>query len=100
MNALSGTIYQDFVSRFVPKNITDEQVSKILKGIVIVIGVTSTTMVLVVEKLGGILPLSIAFAGITAGPLLGLFALGMLFPSANAKVGTYLNSYFQTEFMF
>ncbi|KAI4470147.1 sodium-coupled monocarboxylate transporter [Holotrichia oblita] len=85
MNALSGTIYQDFVSKFVPKDITDQQVSNILKGIVIIIGVTSTTMVLVVEKLGGILPLSIAFAGITAGPLLGLFALGMLFPSANAK---------------
>lgn len=86
MNSLSGTVYQDFVARFVPKNITQLQVSYILKAIVIIIGVVSTTLVLVVQHLGGILPLTIAFSGVTSGPLLGLFTLGMIFPWANSKV--------------
>lgn len=90
MNSLSGTIYEDFVSRYMPKNITEKQVSNILKLIVVIIGVIATSLVLVVEHLGGILPLSIAVSGVTSGPLLGLFALGMLFPSANSKVSSVL----------
>lgn len=90
MNSLSGTIYEDFVSRYMPKNITEKQVSNILKLIVVIIGVIATSLVLVVEHLGGILPLSIAVSGVTSGPLLGLFALGMLFPSANSKVSSAL----------
>ncbi|GJQ68457.1 hypothetical protein Trydic_g17035 [Trypoxylus dichotomus] len=91
MNSLSGTVYEDFISRLVPKDITDVQVSKILKAIVIVIGVVSTLLVLVVENLGGILPLTIAFSGLTSGPLLGLFMMGMIFPSANSK-GAFMGS--------
>lgn len=86
MNSLSGTIYQDFVSRFVRKDITQLQVSNILKMIVVIIGVVSTALVLVVENLGGILPLTIAFSGVTSGALMGLFTLGMIFPWANSKV--------------
>lgn len=86
MNSLSGTIYKDFVSPFMPKDITEKRISNILKLIVFLIGVTSTGLVFVVEKLGGLLPLTISFNGLTAGALLGLFTLGMLVPSANAKV--------------
>lgn len=86
MNSLSGTIYEDFVSRFVPKTFTDVQISNILKIIVVIIGVICTSLVLVVEHLGGILPLTIAFSGVTYGPLLGLFLMGMVFPFVNAKV--------------
>ncbi|GJQ68456.1 hypothetical protein Trydic_g17034 [Trypoxylus dichotomus] len=85
MNSFSGIIYQDFVSRFMPRDISDEKVSNMLRLIVVVVGIISTTLVLVVEHLGGILALSIAFSGITSGPLLGLFTMGMIFPFANSK---------------
>ncbi|XP_022915695.2 sodium-coupled monocarboxylate transporter 2-like [Onthophagus taurus] len=85
MNSLSGVIYQDFISRFTPKDIKDKTVSNILKLLVVIIGVIGTLMVFVVEKLGGLLPLSISFSSITSGSLVGLFILGLFFPSANAK---------------
>ncbi|KAF5303911.1 hypothetical protein FQA39_LY01696 [Lamprigera yunnana] len=85
LNTLSATFYSDFISYYVPKSITEKQKSNILKLIVIVAGVVCTLLVFVVERLGGIFQLSITFGGITAGTLVGLFSLGMLFPSANTK---------------
>lgn len=86
MNSLSGTIYEDFVSRFMPQDITQRQVSNILKLIVLIIGISCTAMVYVVEHMGGLLPLAISLQGITTGPKLALFTLGMLVPFVNAKV--------------
>lgn len=86
MNSLAGTIYEDFVSPFMPENITQKKVSNILKLLVVVIGIIATGLVFLVEKLGGLLPLAISFNGVTAGALLGIFSLGMLIPSANSKV--------------
>lgn len=86
MNSLGGTIYEDFVSPFMPKDITQKRVSNILKLIVFLTGIVSLALIFVVERLGGIFPLAISFAGFTGGPLLGIFTLGLLIPSANAKV--------------
>lgn len=86
MNSLSGLIYEDFLYGFMPKDISQERVSNILKIIVVIIGVVATALVLVVQHLGGLFQLGITLSGITAGPLLGLFTLGMLFPFANSKV--------------
>lgn len=87
MNCLAGTIYEDFVSPCVSKNLTQKAVSNILKLIVVVIGVFSTAMVFIVENLGGLLPLAISFGGITHGPLVGVFSLGMFIPWATSTVG-------------
>lgn len=86
MNCLAGSVYEDFVSPFMPKDISQKQVSNILKLLVMIIGIISTAMVFVIEHMGSILPINYALGGITNGPLLGLFTLGMLFPVANHKV--------------
>ncbi|XP_071056778.1 sodium-coupled monocarboxylate transporter 1-like [Onthophagus taurus] len=83
LNCLSATIYEDFISLFMPKSISQETVSKILKFLVVMVGVICTILVFVVERLGNILPLAMSFAGITNGPLLGLFSVGMLVPMVN-----------------
>jgi sodium-coupled monocarboxylate transporter 8/12 len=85
LNCMSGTIYEDFVSKRVPRTITEQSKSKILKLIVVVCGVVCTALVFVFEHLGGILQLSISFAGATGGPLLGMFTLGTLSRRANCK---------------
>ncbi|KAI4470148.1 sodium-coupled monocarboxylate transporter [Holotrichia oblita] len=85
MNSLSGLIYEDFVSHFMPKDIDDKKVSNILKVIVVTIGVVATCLIFVIQHLGGLFALGITLSGITAGPLLGLFTLGMVFPFANSK---------------
>ncbi|XP_017772840.1 PREDICTED: sodium-coupled monocarboxylate transporter 1-like [Nicrophorus vespilloides] len=85
MNCLSGSIYEDFISPFMSKDISQKRVSNYLKLIVFIIGLVSTILVFVVERMGSILPFQFSLGGITAGPLLGLFSLGMLFPTANSK---------------
>lgn len=42
-------------------------------------------MVFVVEKLGGVFSIGIAFSGITSGTLLGLFTMGMISERFNTK---------------
>lgn len=95
MNALAGTIYEDFITPFVKKDISEKTVSNILKLIVLISGAISTAMVFVIERLGGLLPLAFSFSGATHGPIAGLFSFGMLAPSANTKVRNFsvLNNY-------
>lgn len=69
-----------------PKGTTEKTASNILKIVVVIIGVICTALVFVVEKLGGVFQLSVAFTSVSSGPVLGLFTLGMLFPKVNAKV--------------
>ncbi|XP_018332183.1 sodium-coupled monocarboxylate transporter 1-like [Agrilus planipennis] len=88
LNTVAGTIYEDFVAPRMSEKTTEKTASNIIKVIVVISGVVCTALVFVFENLGGLLPLTISIAGITAGPMLGLFILGMLFPSANSK-GAY-----------
>lgn len=68
------------------EDITQKTISNILKIIVLTVGIACTALVYVVEKLGGIFPLSVAITSVTTGPTLGMFTLGVLFPRANSKV--------------
>ncbi|XP_017769089.1 PREDICTED: sodium-coupled monocarboxylate transporter 1-like [Nicrophorus vespilloides] len=85
MNCIAGTIYEDFVARYMPKDITQKKVSNILKLNVVIIGVVATSLVFVVEHMGTLLPLTVSISSISTGPLLGMFTLGILFPKANSK---------------
>ncbi|KAI4470151.1 sodium-coupled monocarboxylate transporter [Holotrichia oblita] len=80
LNCLAATVYEDFISPFVSKSTSQERVSLYLKLLVVGIGVFSTLCVYIVEKLGSLLALTVSFVGVTAGPLLGLFSVGMLVP--------------------
>ncbi|XP_071056192.1 sodium-coupled monocarboxylate transporter 2-like isoform X2 [Onthophagus taurus] len=91
LNSLSCTIFEDFISKYIPKNTTQLTISRILKLIVLIIGIVATGLVFVVEKLGGMLALSLSLSGITAGPILALFVGGMLIPKMNEK-GAYYGS--------
>lgn len=89
LNTLAGTIYEDFLRKHMPKKSTDSQANTIIKATVIICGFICTTLVFLVERMGGVLQVSSAFAGGAAGPLLGLFTLGMLFPSVTTKGALY-----------
>lgn len=86
MNSLAASMYEDFVSPFVPASTGQKTISNILKFMVVMIGLISTLLVYVVEHMGSIVPINFALSSITNGPLLGLFTMGMLFPVANSKV--------------
>lgn len=69
-----------------PQRVSEKTASNILKAIVLVAGIVCTILVFVIEHLGGILPLAVAFSSVTAGPVVGMFTLGVLVPRCNAKV--------------
>lgn len=53
-----------------------------LQFIVVVLGVMCIGMVVILDSLGDIFQVSLSLNGITAGGMLGIFSLGMLFPWA------------------
>ncbi|KAK9708914.1 Sodium:solute symporter family [Popillia japonica] len=57
LNCISGVIYEDFLKTFLPKDLSQQSVSNILKIIVLVSGIISTTLVVLVEHLRSIFPL-------------------------------------------
>lgn len=85
LNCLSGTIFTIFFKkRFMEMGIVNERFT--LKILVVIIGVVLILLAIVVEKLGDILSLAIGLASIAYGPLLGIFSLGLFFPTSNSKV--------------
>ncbi|XP_068914556.1 sodium-coupled monocarboxylate transporter 2-like isoform X2 [Tenebrio molitor] len=89
LNSISGVIYKDYISKFSRRQFTEKSAVFILKLIVVIEGVLSTSLVLIIEHLGQVVPLSISLSGMVNGPLLGLFTLGVLFPKINAKSAFY-----------
>lgn len=84
LNSAAGTLYEDFLrDRFPGK--TEAQASTIMKWLVVLLGALNMGLIFLVERLGSILTLSISFAGVTAGPLLGIFTMGMVYKKGNAK---------------
>jgi len=84
LNSLAAITLKDFVSGWRPEmeDGTDTQVSK---GLSVAFGFSSFGFVLIAQRLGGILQAGLSILGITGGPLLGVFTLGMFFPWANGN---------------
>uniref|UniRef100_A0A1Y1N1E1 Sodium-coupled monocarboxylate transporter 1 n=3 Tax=Photinus pyralis TaxID=7054 RepID=A0A1Y1N1E1_PHOPY len=85
LNSVACIIYEDFLLPFLPKDMTDQRASNILKSIVVMFGILCILLVYLIENVNGIFPLSNVLQAVTCGPIMGLFTLGMLFPSANAE---------------
>ncbi|KAK9722161.1 Sodium:solute symporter family [Popillia japonica] len=85
LNCLAATVYEDFISSCVPRNTSQKRIGCYLKILVVVMGIISMLLVYIVEQLEGLWPLTFSFAGVTSGPLLGLFSVGMLIPMVNEK---------------
>ena len=85
LNSAAGSFYEDFIRDRYPNN-TEAQASSVMKWLVVLLGLINLGLFFLVEKLGSILTLSISFAGVTAGPMLGIFAMGMVYKRGNEKV--------------
>ncbi|KAJ8688365.1 hypothetical protein QAD02_024160 [Eretmocerus hayati] len=84
LNSMSGVIYEDMIKPCLKKPMSDVGASRIMKLIVVVVGSICVALVFVVEKLSGLIQAGKSLSGITAGPLLGIFTLGMFCPFANS----------------
>lgn len=89
LNCLAGTIHDDFLCKIGGYDPSPKSNSAILKLLVIIIGISCTLLVFVVEKMGGLFPLIQKFQGATSGAMLALFFMGVLMPFVNSNGAFY-----------
>lgn len=77
---MSAVILEDFFKCFINKPLTEKETHYIMRGVVAVFGAICVCLVLVVEKLGAVLQLSMSLGAVTNGPLLGIFTMGVMLP--------------------
>ncbi|XP_076662885.1 sodium-coupled monocarboxylate transporter 2 [Andrena cerasifolii] len=84
LNSMAGVIYEDMIKPWIRPPVSQVAASRTMKAIVVVAGIICVALVFLVEKLSGLIQAGKSLSGITAGPLLGIFTLGMFFPIANS----------------
>lgn len=77
---MSAVMLEDFFKTFSKVPLTDKQTVYVMRGVVAIFGAICVGLVLVVEKLGSVLQLSMSLGAVTNGPLLGIFTMGVMFP--------------------
>lgn len=83
LNSTAGVILED-ICRGCFKLQPSERVSYfIVKGSILILGALSIILMLIVERLGGILEVATSLSAIAAGTTFGVFSLGMLIPWSN-----------------
>jgi SSS family solute:Na+ symporter len=84
VQSLSTATTVDFVQRFRKSPLSDEQELRLARFLTLAFGVAALFIALQVSKAGtGLLETMVTWLGYFAGPLLGLFLLGMLTKRAN-----------------
>ncbi|KAB0798597.1 hypothetical protein PPYR_09590 [Photinus pyralis] len=84
LNSMTGVIFEDLIKPRMKTPLSEVKASFIMKVMVVIIGSICVGLVFVVEKMGALIQASGSMGAITAGPLLGIFTLGMFFPCANS----------------
>ncbi|KYB27604.1 Putative sodium-dependent multivitamin transporter-like Protein [Tribolium castaneum] len=85
LNSMTGVIFEDLIKPRIKKPLSEARASFLMKVIVVIIGSICVALVFVVEKMGALIQATGSLSAITAGPLLGIFSLGMFFPNANPQ---------------
>lgn len=89
LNCTSAVLLEDIVKGCFKLKLTEKASTFLVKTSVVVFGVVAALLVVVLEKLGGILAVATSLSGIAAGTTSGIFTLGMLIPWSNTKGATF-----------
>ncbi|XP_022088056.1 sodium-coupled monocarboxylate transporter 1-like [Acanthaster planci] len=85
LNSLAAVTAEDLV-RPCFKKMQEERYTLVTKGIAMGFGLLSLLVAYIVSLLNkGVLQLALSLFGMTGGPLMGVFSLGMFFPWSNSK---------------
>ncbi|XP_055691274.1 sodium-coupled monocarboxylate transporter 2-like [Lutzomyia longipalpis] len=84
MNAMSGIIYEDFISQRCSK-IANLTAGRIMKGTVFVLAILQISLVFFIEKMGSIAKIASQCMALNTCAVLSLFLLGLFVPKANSK---------------
>ncbi|XP_069699566.1 sodium-coupled monocarboxylate transporter 1-like isoform X2 [Periplaneta americana] len=85
LNSVAATLFEDFVRPCLSDKTSDKTSSNIIKLLVVIIGTFCVVLVMIVEKIGGVVQLNVSLSGVTNGATLGLFTFGMFYPRGNSK---------------
>lgn len=83
LNSTAGVILEDICRGCFKRNPSERVSYFIVKGSILVLGALSIILMLIVERLGGILEVATSLSAIAAGTTFGVFSLGMLIPWSN-----------------
>ncbi|KAL3283359.1 hypothetical protein HHI36_006507 [Cryptolaemus montrouzieri] len=84
LNSMAAVVIEDFYKPFATKPLTEKQSYHLMKLTVLTVGAVCVGLVVIVEKLGTVLQLTMSLGAIASGPSLGIFTMGILLPWANA----------------
>lgn len=85
LNSLSAVTLSDYIKPLKP-DLSDATTLRLSKLLVVFYGGLCISLVALVEKMEGVLKAAFSIAGLTGGPVLTLYTIGMLFPWADSKI--------------
>lgn len=85
LNSTAAVILEDIFKGCFKCRPTARAAAFIVKGSILMLGVIAMILLIVVEKLGGILVVATSLSAVAAGTTFGVFTLGMLVPRSNTK---------------
>ncbi|XP_053506352.1 sodium-coupled monocarboxylate transporter 1 isoform X2 [Ictalurus furcatus] len=85
VNSLAAVTIAELIGPYF--SLSEQKLSWASKGLCVFYGVVCIGLAALASLMGGLLQTAISVVGTLNGPLLGLFSLGILFPSANSKGG-------------
>lgn len=89
LNSMSAVVLEDFIKPFVKKPLSNTAINWIMRSVVVVVGIICVALVVVVQKMGTVLQLTMSLEAITNGPLLGIFTIGVFLPWINSTVSVF-----------
>lgn len=89
LNAMSAVVLEDFCKPFMKNGVTERQSKYIMRGTVLVLGVSSICLVYVVQHMGSVLQLSMSVPTACFGPMLGVYIVGFLMPWIGKRAVLY-----------
>ncbi|TMS35342.1 hypothetical protein L596_002766 [Steinernema carpocapsae] len=88
-NSIAAVTYEDFIKPYTHNKISPTAALQINKALVCGSGVLCTAMAFAAEPLGGIIKSSISLMGTLAGPVMGLFFIGVFYRTVSSRAVVY-----------
>ncbi|XP_063382622.1 sodium-coupled monocarboxylate transporter 2-like [Cydia fagiglandana] len=85
INSVSGVIFEEFIRPWMPQSTSEIACCKMMKLLCVLVGAYCTGVVWSARELDRLQHVAFGVTGVTAGTLLGLFTLGIVFSRANCS---------------
>nr|XP_034831328.1 sodium-coupled monocarboxylate transporter 2-like isoform X2 [Maniola hyperantus] len=85
INSISGVVFEEFIRPWMPQSTNELACCKIMKLLCILVGLYCASVIWLAKELDRLQHVASGVTGVTAGTLLGLFTLGIVFSRANCS---------------